>query len=292
MSFTYLLGQGEESSAACFSDIPASVLSRLNLIPGPSCSSANAMESCRGSRSGTMSALSMDGPGEDSLMSCAGDFPARILVQPGRGPESPESGAACGPRWPGSLARFDHDTRSWRTAQCSLFGGLELFSETWPRWGMMQDGESFPLPTPAHLIDGNESGLWPTPQKSQMGKPGPKSRMTLDRMIQWPTPVKYDATPGGPGNHYHGLGYMARQGLFPTPLANCSTGAGTQGRDGGPNLQTVCGGQLNPPWVEWLMGWPIEWTALQPLAMDRFRQWLHSHGGCSPAPLDAGPGIE
>lgn len=272
MSFTYLQAQGEESSAACFSDIPASVLSRLNLIPGPSCSSDSAMESCRGSRSGTMSALSTDGPGEDSLISCVEDSPARILVQPGRGPESPESGAACGPRWPGSLAKFDPDTRSWRTAQCSLFGGLELFSETWPRWGMMRDGESFPLPTPEPLIDGNESGLWPTP-------------------------VKYDATPGGPGNHYHGLGYMAKQGTFPTPRKQMSRKPpmdrmGQDSENYHCNLEEYVGGELNPPWVEWLMGWPIEWTALQPLAMDRFRQWLHSHGVSSAAPLDAGPGIE
>ncbi len=30
------------------------------------------------------------------------------------------------------------------------------------------------------------------------------------------------------------------------------------------------GGQLNPPWVEWLMGWPIGWTDLKPLEMDKF----------------------
>ena len=29
------------------------------------------------------------------------------------------------------------------------------------------------------------------------------------------------------------------------------------------------GGQLNPPWVEWLMGWPIGWTDLKPLEMDK-----------------------
>ena len=28
-------------------------------------------------------------------------------------------------------------------------------------------------------------------------------------------------------------------------------------------------GQLNPPWVEWLMGWPIGWTDLKPLEMDK-----------------------
>lgn len=40
-------------------------------------------------------------------------------------------------------------------------------------------------------------------------------------------------------------------------------------------------GELNPEWIEWLMGWPIGWTALEPLATGRFRQWLDSHGICS-----------
>ena len=29
------------------------------------------------------------------------------------------------------------------------------------------------------------------------------------------------------------------------------------------------GGKLNPMWVEWLMGWPLGWTDLKPLAMDK-----------------------
>jgi hypothetical protein len=43
------------------------------------------------------------------------------------------------------------------------------------------------------------------------------------------------------------------------------------------------GGKLNPPWTEWLMGWPIGWSAPAPLATDRFRQWLDSHGTSCPA---------
>jgi hypothetical protein len=42
--------------------------------------------------------------------------------------------------------------------------------------------------------------------------------------------------------------------------------------------QTEASGQLNPDWVEWLMGWPIGWTASAPLATDKFRQWCASHG--------------
>ena len=39
------------------------------------------------------------------------------------------------------------------------------------------------------------------------------------------------------------------------------------------------GGQLNPTWVEWLMGWPLEWTALKPLATAKFLQWRQLHSG-------------
>ena len=33
--------------------------------------------------------------------------------------------------------------------------------------------------------------------------------------------------------------------------------------------------------LEWIMGWPIGWSALEPLEMARFRQWLLLHGRCS-----------
>ena len=39
-------------------------------------------------------------------------------------------------------------------------------------------------------------------------------------------------------------------------------------------------GTLNPPWVEWLMGWPIGWTDLKPLETAKFHKWPHSHGHC------------
>lgn len=35
--------------------------------------------------------------------------------------------------------------------------------------------------------------------------------------------------------------------------------------------------QLNPAWVEWLMGWPIGWTDLQELGMDKYQEWLLVH---------------
>lgn len=46
------------------------------------------------------------------------------------------------------------------------------------------------------------------------------------------------------------------------------------------NLNDQVGGLLNPEWEEWLMGWPIGWTELKPLAMDRFLEWRRQHSPC------------
>ena len=201
-------------------------------------------------------------------MSSVEDSHAKTSAPQGRELESPENAPACGPRWPGSLARYDPDTRSWRTARCSLFGGLEPFSETWPRWGMMLDGESFPLPTPAHLISGNESGFWLTPVKNE------------ERAEQYTLETSFRHYQSGRQTH---LSQRARdERMFPTPTVQDAknNGAPSQMQRNTKPLNAEIGGALNPTWVEWLMGWPLEWTALQPLGMDKFRQWLHSHGGC------------
>ncbi len=42
-------------------------------------------------------------------------------------------------------------------------------------------------------------------------------------------------------------------------------------------------GQLNPRFVEWLMGWPIGWVSLEPLETAKYQQWLLAHGGPSHA---------
>jgi len=75
-------------------------------------------------------------------------------------------------------------------------------------------------------------------------------------------------------------------GLLPTPRSSDATRGDcpSERRRRSPNLEstvkqkTEARGQLNPTWVEWLMGWPIGWTDLRPLEMDRFHMWPHSHG--------------
>jgi hypothetical protein len=68
---------------------------------------------------------------------------------------------------------------------------------------------------------------------------------------------------------------MARTGMWPTPRrtmivaqdAEWTANGRRLNRTGtdnyGPNLAEAVGGQLNPTWVEWLMGFPTGWTDLE-----------------------------
>lgn len=78
-------------------------------------------------------------------------------------------------------------------------------------------------------------------------------------------------------------------GLWPTPRAS-NPGSRPNGKGGRILSEEVAiaegmksrgeykstGIQLNPAWVEWLMGWPINWTDLKPLEMVKFLEWQDS----------------
>jgi len=75
--------------------------------------------------------------------------------------------------------------------------------------------------------------------------------------------------------------------LIPTPTACDGKGSGmsafTRGHQ--QNLRDwfrMNHGFLYPPVraVEYLMAWPIGWTDLEPLAMDKYQQWYDAHGSC------------
>lgn len=64
---------------------------------------------------------------------------------------------------------------------------------------------------------------------------------------------------------------MARQNLWPTVTArDWKSGSKGKQKNSRPLSEEV-GGQLNPTWVEWLMGYPLEWTELSVWAILWFR---------------------
>jgi hypothetical protein len=275
-------------------------------------------------------------------------------------PDSTASEAASGLKCLGSLARFDLDSRSWKTHQFSLLGDLEPFSETWPRWGMMRGGECWELSTPVLRTSEKESGSWPTPTRNDAagagyqrangnhyftlpgavgatkhlppameekrvkiwptpqahkttesgeivnadgtpwdGKSKPHSKTTgrpittalADAVKMWPTPK---ASAAGPDlaklqRSATGISLQTAVAMYPTPGANedsyrlkgnsqQSNSLGAIARREALAESPESGGQLNPTWVEWLMGWPLGWTDCAASAMDKCRQWCASHG--------------
>ena len=174
-----------------------------------------------------------------------------------------ESEAECGEKWRASFTKYDPDMRLWKTHQCSLLGGLEPYSETWPQWGLMRDGECWEQRMLEQTIRGTESGLLlPTPD-------------TVNRDNK---KVLFDKN--APSQSGRSLATYAR--TFPTPTSHNSKecASPSEYNRNTPTLATHAGGSLNPTWVEWLMGWPLGWTDLRPLVTDKSHCVQHQPGEC------------
>ena len=179
-----------------------------------------------------------------------------------------------------SFAEYDHESRSWRTHQaCLLETTFDEYTETWPKAGMTLSGAAYPLPKQELRIAAIDGGAWPTPQARDATPRGAQAK-------RYTNPERSNGLPDAVAH------FAAR---WPTPSATDHKGSGVTGdlRDrldyaverGATKTNTYSvpqsGGQLNPTWVEWLMGWPLGWTALEPLEMDKYQQWCEQHGICS-----------
>lgn len=306
MSYTYLAESGEVSSAECYSDIPAFAPSRLSLTAEKSSYKDNATESCPASPSGTTCEHSMGDCGAGKSIAFAEashvktfQWQAKAQALTGR-----EAGYGASSRV--LLARFDPNTRLWKTLQCSLFVDSDECLETFPRWGMTQGGLLWELTMSEPRTDASVSGYWRTPDTGAGGEisaekatdfaagktraSGSVIQIRLCDQVRhpqlWPTPTVCG------NNNRKGLTKTSGDGLatavltYPTPKCQDARAALFDRRKG--NLGEVIHGRylnggnttpqtqtarLNPYWVEWLMGWPIGYTDLKPLATDKFRLW-------------------
>lgn len=124
----------------------------------------------------------------------------------------------------------------------------------------------------------SESQMWPTPtrmdyakerMRSTQQKTGSRRSLDLPSAVRlWPTPRanEYkDTLKSVPPSRKKDPGkcnltQRVAMKLFTTPCA--ADAQGTHGGGNLRNLRTDVAGQLNPPWVEWLMGFPPGWTDL------------------------------
>ena len=235
MSYTFLLESGEESSAECFSDIPAYVLSKSSRSVEKSSCNASATESSQNSQSGTMCELSTANRGAEKSIAFAEVSPAKTSRRQAKARASTEREAGYGQSSPVLLAKYDRDTRLWKTLQCSFLGDSEECLETFPKSGIMRGGVLWELTKWAHPTVASESGFWriPTPLASDGSKPQANSKVQHLRKSKF-------------GERVSSVPYWILK-----------------------NYNMRC----TPKMTEWLMGYPISWTDSAPLAMDKFRSW-------------------
>jgi hypothetical protein len=254
MSYTYLQDAGEESSAASFSDITLFAPLKSNDTADNGSLTANGKASCHASPCGMTCEPSTGARGEELPMWSAEDSHVRTSPLPIQtATDSKESEADSGKKWPGSFAKFDPASCSWRTHQCSLFGGWEAYSETWPEWGIMLLGECWADKTSGQRSSAKESGYWPAMTCNGWRSEG--SIKQLRKLVEMGVTTEGEAQA------------MSGGSLRPERME-----AWQRPRE------EADGGRMNPAWGEWLMGWPIGWTGRMPLETDKYRLWLRSHG--------------
>ena len=212
--------------------------------------------------------------GEALLMSYLEAFPAKTSALQDEETDLTENDQECGGTWRGSLAKFDPDSCSWKTAQCSLFGEEQESLQTLPRSGMTRNGWLSERQTLALRTRETGFGLWPTPLTQDsyersawkiiaQANEGGKARMTLTRKVKYLEKMKS----------------TVQKWTTPTAHNAKETNSPSEAQRNTPTLAAQVGGALNPTWVEWLMGWPLGWTDLKPLEMDKFQQWQQKHSG-------------
>jgi hypothetical protein len=184
-----------------------------------------------------------------------------------------------------SLAWFDQSSCSWKTSQQSLVMDWEPYSETWPRWGMTVGGSAFVHPMSERRITETDGFYWDTPRTTdiynaaQSRKSPASDRHQLREQVFWPTPRANSAmaatiTPESAWDRkrFPNLETVVGQKMWPTPNASDCRDRGNMSL---PSIQRRAAigkqlnlsmvvhptsGQLNPDWVEWLMGFPIGFT--------------------------------
>lgn len=298
MSWSFSQEQVEAFWAECFSGTVPFALSNMTHTPDQFYWPDKPTEHSRISRFGMTCEPLTAIHGEALLMWCLEASRVKTSALPDLEPDWTAKGQGYGEKWRGLLGRFDPVSCSLKTAQLSFIEGLTESSPTLPQWGLLLDGELYPQPTPALITSESVSGYWQTPVADDgtervRGKWNSRGEPKLSAEVKmWPTPTvcgNYNRPGASPTS---GMGLATAVKMWPTPCASASKGSSPGAlirKSGGDRsadrldhaVMKLDGGQLNPEWTEWLMGWPIGHTGLKPLGTGRFQEFMQQHLICS-----------
>lgn len=142
----------------------------------------------------------------------------------------------------------------------------ELYSETWPKWGIVLDGHAMELPMLEHHINESECLLWHTSDCSDRRSPKSKQQGVNNQVkAYWRTPQSHNGAQGPKSKMFYeeclktGQSAITLVDQVKNQLANKVKLNKTEG-------------QLNADWVELLMGLPIGWTDID-VANEDIESW-------------------
>lgn len=164
MSWSFSLVLAEEFSARGFWDTEQCARSSSIRTAGKSSFAGKRRATWIPFPYGTTSEHSMAERGVERWISCLRGSRASRSRSPGSNRGNGTT-VTCGPTPYESFAKWDQDSRSWRT--CQTFWPMTISarsSETWQRRGSMRDGKLYRLPSSEPRTGGNGSGLLPTHQ--------------------------------------------------------------------------------------------------------------------------------
>jgi hypothetical protein len=181
--------------------------------------------------------------------------------------------------------------------QLSFFSKMSLpyelveekqWSKNWPKSGMTVGGLLFQPPQLAPHTKETDGFSWPTPNASDRYNANMKNNHDVKRgylrgFVQlWPTPTVC----GNYQNKGNMIGLATAVRMWPTPRASEYKDCGPVGSKSQAHMEkrnylcakakdpSIPTGQLNPQWVEWLMGYQIGHTELDASATQWFRSKL------------------
>ena len=163
MSWHYLRGGGEEFLQDICSGGELCVPLKSKITHAEFYCNGKLMDSYLDSLSGTTSQPSTANLGGERSKSSQVDFPVRTYQQQESVQDSKESDQDSGGKWHASFAKYNPDSHSLRTHQCSLFEDSTEYCVTLPRWGSMRTGECWEQQMLEQNTNATESGLWATP---------------------------------------------------------------------------------------------------------------------------------
>jgi len=197
------------------------------------------------------------------------DSPAKILALLDMEKAWKEAEAAYSSRSCDSLMFLDHNSSSWKMCQQSLLEDLSPLPKKLPKEAMIQDGVLYPLVKLERPINAKDGGYLPSPVAMDATAGAIISKDDTYKMTKNGILRKYNRQ-GTNGS----IGLARYVQFFPTPTARDCKDNGKSPAEVVMNSKTLvthAGGQLNPEWVEWLMGYPIGWTELKDSAMQWFQ---------------------